>query len=102
MNPTDTEMMDWLSKYWDNNNSRTWGNFHLLNDRPLRLAVSAAMMTEREDGSYSSADRNGPKASGPSMDPIPAAAGAAPGGVEEEDPFDGGCPADKQVDPTES
>ena len=51
------------------------------------------------------ADRK-PLASGPSIDPlawsgIPAAAGAAPGGVED-DPYDSLTPADKQADPTES
>ena len=126
MNPTDTEMMDWMERNEITMNRyqstatererasvRVWNKVgDILQSAPyggptIRLAIAAAMQSERPlPGSYSSADRNGPKASGPSIDPsawqargwspIPAAAGAAPGGIDpEDDPWDGLTPADK-------
>ena len=118
MNPTDTEMMDWMERNdWTASRLKMERFPALINVRreqhtapTLRAAVASAMQAYPQPaplpGSYSSADRNGPKASGPSIDPsawqargwspIPAAAGAAPGGIDpEDDPWDGLTPADK-------
>ena len=122
MNPTDTEMMDWMAV----NHIRLYRlstEAQRRGEPDLRAAITRAMQAERTlppgalkagqsvrltaPGSYSSADRNGPpKASGPSIDPlawsgIPEAAGAAPGGVEAEEPYDGMLAADIESTPTE-